>query len=163
MIGIPTWYVPDQDAGAPVASRMRPVNFVKPVLAAAQAGRRYTSPYVTAAPRSARMTYLTDGAGATPGVGACNDFQEGGYTTVAFNYSGFPGGKHTDLAANLWVQSGGQYKLVDYVVAPLPNHMDRKGCVTFTFNQSLPKGDYEIEVGVGGDLHVVFDSVETLG
>jgi pSer/pThr/pTyr-binding forkhead associated (FHA) protein len=160
MIGIPTWFVPDSDTGAPVASRMRPIDFAKPLLTAVQQGRKYVSPYATAGPRTATVKPYQYGTGSDPGTASCEEVQGGDRSMLSFKYSGFPGGSgHTDLAAQVWTRSGDSWKPVDFAVASVPNTMKSSGCVAFIFHGDLPAGDYDVEVGIGGDLHVIYDHV----
>ncbi len=78
---------------------------------------------------------------------------------LSFKYTGFPGSAHTDLAAEVYRKSGGAWKLVDFAYTSMPNRMNSNGCVAFTFQGALPAGNYLLEVGVGGDLRVVFKGV----
>ncbi|HEX3932968.1 MAG TPA: FHA domain-containing protein [Nocardioides sp.] len=162
MVGIPTWYIPDHDAGAPSGSRMRPIDFVKPVLAAARAGRRYTTPYAVPHPASAKITKVVAvGTGyADNAVGSCDDAhtQAGSNALIAFDYTGFTGGQNLDLAAAVYVQdSSGQWNQVTSAMSQLHNQMKADGCVAFVFGENLPNGTYRIKVGVGGDLHDIYD------
>lgn len=159
MIGIPTWYIPDQDAGAPVGSRMRPIDFVKPVLAAAQGGRKYVSPYAVPHPASAaidtRYPTALDGSGHP--VGSCNSVGSGNQAVLKFQYSGFTGAGNIDVAANLYAQTKSGLQWVDSAMSSVPNRMKSHGCVAFVFAGHHPSGNYQVVVGVGGDLHVIYN------
>lgn len=158
MIGIPTWYIPDQDAGAPEGSRMRPIDFAKPVLAAAQAGRRYVSPYAVPLPASATITTAFPQAplGSGDPVGSCKSVGNGGQSVLEFRYSGFTGSGNIDLAANLYVKTDAGLQLVDSAMSTAPNRMKPSGCVAFVFPAHHPTGNYVVVVGGGGNLHVLY-------
>lgn len=159
MVGIPTWLVPDRATGAPVYSRFRPIDFVKPVLEAAQQGKKYVSPYATPG-GDADVDFLGWATNNQVGVQTCEEAQGGGdLSALVFDYKNFPGpDETTDLAVNLYSPSNGQWQLVDYAIAAVPNHMKSNGCVVFTLHEEWPEGTYAVQVGIGGDLNVIFDS-----
>jgi putative serine protease PepD len=160
MIGIPTWVALDEASGAPVYSRFRPINLVKPVLTAAEQGKTYVSPYAQAGPSSATAKWNGQGESGCTELGTGN-------SAATFDFTGFPGGSgHTDVAANLYATtSSNELQLVDSVDdntgAAYPTTLPSKGCVTFKF--SIPAAEtgasnhYTIKVGVGGDLHLIYD------
>lgn len=161
VVGIATWETYDEDGTA--FSRIRPINLALPVVEAALADERYQSPWSQRGPRGARIPFWDYGTPeetgrVTPG---CADAGPGvSPTTLVMDYKGFPGGRHTDVAAALDVPVGDSYRRVAVSVAPFPTRLPPKGCMTLTFDADVPPGTYRLKVGVGGDLRVVVDAAD---
>lgn len=161
MVGVVTWGRPDQ-YGQVVLSSIRPINFAKPVIEAAEKGEDYTTPWTVAGPATARVDELSYAAlgkpaAVTPG---CRFSSSGAsLTTLAVEYTGFPGGEHTDVAAALIDESG---NIAGVSFSEFDTSLDRSGCMTLTFSRRVPAGSYLLKIGVGGDLRVVYDGVLNL-
>jgi S1-C subfamily serine protease len=160
MIGIATLGKPDSK-GQIVFSGIRPINLALPVIEAARSGQQYTSPYVVPGPASATVDDLSYGTATAPGEvspgcrpGSSDDR---GPLAVSVEYTGFPGGPHTDVAAALY--DGSTMTAVSKTTYPA--ELKPQGCLTVTFDTEVPAGDYELVIGVGGDLKVVYDEVLT--
>lgn len=161
MVGVVTWGRPDS-RGQVVLSSIRTINLAKPVIDAAIAGETYTTPWSVAGPASARVDELSYGAPDSPGdvTLGCRYAESGAsFTTLAIDYAGFLGGKHTDVVAAL-IDSSGDFAAVASTNYDTP--LDRAGCMTLTFSRAVPAGSYLLKIGVGGDLHVIYDDVVTL-
>jgi hypothetical protein len=161
MVGVVTWGRPDS-LGQVVLSSIRPINFAKPVIDAAEAGDTYTTPWTVAGPTSARVDDLSyaDPRAAAQITPNCRYASSGApLTTLGVDYSGFPGGAHTDVAAALIDEAG---DVVAVALTEYDTPLDRSGCMTLTFSRRVPAGSYLLKIGVGGDLHVVYDDVVTL-
>lgn len=161
MVGVVTWGRPDQ-YGQVVLSSIRPINFAKPVIEAAEAGEDYTTPWTIAGPTSARVDELSYAEPRSPAevTPNCRYSSSGAsLTTLGVDYSGFPGGEHTDVGAALIDESG---SVAAVALTEFDTPLDRSGCMTLTFSRRVPAGSYLLKIGVGGDLHVVYDDVVTL-
>jgi pSer/pThr/pTyr-binding forkhead associated (FHA) protein/S1-C subfamily serine protease len=156
VIGVATWRSFD-DRGETAFSRIRPINLAKPVIDAAVAGEKYTSPWVTRGPRTAKIPFWNYAVPGNAGEvsGGCETAAPGASpTALRFDYKGFPRGPHTDVMAALY-SSGGTP--VAYSLSTYPTKLPPKGCMTLTFNTDVPPGTYHLKIGVGGDLRVVVD------
>jgi pSer/pThr/pTyr-binding forkhead associated (FHA) protein/S1-C subfamily serine protease len=159
VVGIATWETFDEDGAA--FSRIRPINLARPVVDAAIGGKPYRSPWTERGPKGARIPFWNYGVPQATGrvTPRCTDAAAGASpTTVTMDYSGFPGGRHTDVAAALYVPSGDGFRRVAASVAAYPTRLSPKGCMTLTFDTDVPPGTYRLKVGVGGDLRVVVDA-----
>jgi hypothetical protein len=157
MIGIPTWYIPDQDTQSPVGSRIRPIDFVKPLLAAVEAGQKYDSPYTVPHPAAAKANIISGEP-----LSGCEEIRPGGQSILEFHYSGFTGSGNIDVAAELDARTRNGYVEVASVISKVPNRMKSSGCVAFEFPGRYRDGSYRVRVGVGGDLHVIYDQDLTI-
>lgn len=159
MVGIPTINRLD-DRENSVFSSFRPVDLALPLIEAARDDTAYTSPYVTAAPRSARETRLSYGVAGRPGTitGSCRggDPQQG-LTTINVRYTGFPGGEHTDVLGIIGTGGRTIEASTEY-----PTSLPRSGCLSMTFPQQVAAGRYRLRIAVGGDLVVIYDRTITL-
>ena len=159
IVGIATWETFDEDGAA--FSRIRPINLARPVVEAAIGGKAYRSPWTERGPKSARIPFWNYGAPQSTGLVTprCTDAAAGASpTTVTMDYTGFPGGPHTDVAASLYVDTGDGLRPVATSVSAYPTKLPPKGCMTLTFDADVPPGTYRLKVGVGGDLRVVVDA-----
>ena len=44
-----------------------------------------------------------------------------------------------------------------------PTALPSSGCLTFTFDSSVPSGRYLLKIGIGGDMRVIYAETFTLG
>jgi S1-C subfamily serine protease len=160
MIGIPTIGRRNSD-GETVFSGVRPINLVLPVIEAARSGQPYTTPYAIAGPASAKVTGISyAGPEALDMVTPdCRPSESDGPLALSADYNGFPGGPHTDVMAVLYDDAGTPLALASSV---FPAELKAQGCLTMTFDVAPPPpGDYQLKIGVGGDLRVVYDKFLT--
>ncbi len=170
VVGVPTLGLIDRQSQQSTLSAFRPVNFAKPLIAAAQAGRPYVSPWTTPAPAGATVSAVGLAArargGVTPG---CQEGQQvAGAPSLGVRYSGFGGGEHTDVLATLdrlsadgtsWTTAGKASSLL-YFPEYFPLALPDSGCLTLSFvplksDETFPPGSYRLRIGLGGSLTTV--------
>jgi len=161
MIGVPTWARLDRE-GQTVFSSFRPINLAKPVIEAAEKGRTYTSPWSSAGPEGASVTDFNAAAPGAPGSvhAGCAERSGTGPFALGLDVTGFPSGKHTDVMAAVYEDTGeGPGDLITFATTTLeedyPVALPPSGCITFTFDTRLDPGEYLLRVGVGGDLRII--------
>ena len=159
VVGVATWETFDRSGEA--FSRIRPIDLARPVIDAAIAGDAYTSPWTVPGPGSAKVKKMSYSAPGQPGAvtEGCRSAAAGASpTSIAVDYTGFPGGEHTDVAAAFYSQdSSGEWEMVAESVSAYPTRLPRDGCMTLTFDTDLPPGSYLFKLGVGGDLRTLVD------
>ncbi|WP_107764282.1 FHA domain-containing protein [Nocardioides terrigena] len=157
VVGVATWETFDR--GGEAFSRIRPIDLARPVIDAAVAGEAYTSPWTVPGPPSAKDTKLFYSTPATTGAvtEGCRSARSGASpTAISVDYTGFPGGEHTDVAAAFYSQDGaGGWEMVAESETVYPTKLPRDGCMTLTFDTDLPPGSYLFKLGVGGDLRIL--------
>jgi pSer/pThr/pTyr-binding forkhead associated (FHA) protein len=160
VVGVATWETFDRSGGE-AFSRIRPIDLARPVIDAAVDGDAYTSPWTVPGPGSAKVKKMSYAAPGQPGAvtEGCRSARSGASpTSIAVDYTGFPGGEHTDVAAAFYSQDGsGEWEMVAESVTPWPTKLPRDGCMTLTFDTDLPPGSYLFKLGLGGDLRTLVD------
>jgi Trypsin-like peptidase domain len=177
LVATTTWGLPDAQGQTAYAST-RPINLAKPVIAAAERGAAYSSPWVTPAPAgsSVQAASLHAVASGDPGTitGSCAGAGAANPLTFAFNYSGFPAGKNVDVYAALYEQVAGEdgqqsagvparvAAASSWLGSQFPNSLPASGCATLTLqpliSTAIPQGIYTLKIAVGGDLKTVFNA-----
>lgn len=166
LVGVPTWVVSDNGGSNAELGRFRPVNFAADLIKAAREGKPYTSKYVQAAPRGARLvaTYnlgvepADSGAITSTGGDCYADTGKWPEWAFAFEYKGFPEAAHTDIVALYYDADTGK-QLVDGAGNPLfsqsvwETKLPRSGCATVTtpFSGSRP-APMIVQLYLGGDM-----------
>jgi serine protease Do len=152
LIGVPSFV---QEAIGGAINRLRAVNYARPMIEAAAAGRPYTSPYVISGSGSQQLNLIswsndfyeeTDCA-----VDQVQSFPAGSsFVTAVFNYSDMTDGEQI---VEVWW-------LGDEVLAAFVSNWDRGArgdCVAFylhNYGDALPNGTYYLEIYVN-DLELV--------
>lgn len=140
-----------------VGSAIRPINLAAPLIAAAEKGKPYTSPYALAAPNSAKILGVLPGF-VEPGdpdtisnTGRCNgDTKQYPNYALGVRYQGFSGGKHTDVLAIFTDPATGD--VLDYSVTPWQTALPKKGCMTLTTGFTSLPDHADLTIAVGGDV-----------
>jgi pSer/pThr/pTyr-binding forkhead associated (FHA) protein len=154
LIGIPEGGFVDGDDSIDF---MLPVNLAKPLIAAAQKGESYKSPYVTALTGDEELddfalaTSTIDEGFAECGDPAESDAEAGDdEITLSFTYKGFRAGQHQDALIALLDEDS---EIIGSVATAdqFPYEWKASGttCVTIPLDPALEVGDYDIVVLLG--------------
>ena len=165
LIGVTTWGLPD-DNGQIALSSARPIDLAKAVISAAENGKHYVSPYVTPAPAGAtveRVDQVGAGDNGTVTSGCSAAGNGSGSFALGMQYKGFPAGKQTDVMAALYATNsdGSETQVAvanDFDDSDYPTTLPTSGCATLTFDwlAQPTAGTYTLQIGVGGDLKVIY-------
>jgi serine protease Do len=161
LIGVPSFV---QEAMGGAINRLRAINYARPMIEAAAAGRPYTSPYVVAGSGNQRLAHTA----------WSNDFYEetscavdrvqtfpssASFVAAVFEYSGMTDGEQI---VEVWW-------LGDEVLAAFVTNWsdgERGNCTVFylhNYGDPLPNGPYFLEIYVDEDLRLIGSAETTVG
>ena len=153
LIGVPSFV---QEAMGGAINRLRAINYARPMIEAAAAGRPYASPYVIAGSGNQRLNLIT----------WSNDFYEetecavdrvqsfpssASFVAAVFEYSGMTDGEQ--IVEVWWL---GEEILASFVTNW--DEGERGSCTVFylhNYGDALPNGPYFLEIYVDADLRLI--------